>query len=583
MDRKSIIIVAAAIAVLLIFPKVVDHYFPDKPVPITAAMTRTNLPSAPDLPSARPSPSSVAPAVRAAAPSRAQQTLSVTNEDLIWRFTSRGGGISAVELRQYPAAISPPSRKPDHPTLASLNRDGPTPVLSVRGGELDAEAEYTLTRTEAGVRAEKTFGNGLRVIKEFALGSNYLFNARLSFENTAAQTVSLPDREVVIGTATAVGPLDDPTATGTFWYNGIKTENVKDTWFANRTLGCIPGTPRQEYEGGSNNVGWAAVHNQFFALATMPSNPAPRIVITRVGVPAPVVVCITNSLSAVLTNGYEAALSYPAASLPPHRILTEEFLFYAGPKEYNSLAKLGQRMNNNVDAIMGFSGFFGFFSKLLLLSMNGLHAFGLSYGATIIAITVLIKLVFWPLTNASTKSQKRMQALQPQLQAINEKYKDDPAKKNQKTMEFWKEHKINPMGSCLPTLLQIPVFFGFYWMLRNAIELRGVPFLWAYDLSQPDTVAHIAGFAINPLPLIMGATQLWQAQLMPPSPGMDPGQQKIMKFMPLMFIALLYRMSAGLTLYWTVQNLLSILQTKLTKTNEPPRPAPVPVAVKKLK
>ena len=240
-------------------------------------------------------------------------------------------------------------------------------------------------------------------------------------------------------------------------------------------------------------------------------------------------------------------------------------------------------MSNNVDAIMGFTGFFGFFSKLLLLSMNGLHSFGLSYGVTIIAITVLIKLVFWPLTNASTKSQKRMQALQPQLQAISEKYKDDPAKKNQKTMEFWKEHKINPMGSCLPTLLQIPVFFGFYWMLRNAIELRGVPFLWAYDLSQPDTVAHLAGFPVNPLPLIMGVTQLWQAHLMPPSPGMDPGQQKIMKFMPLMFIALLYRMSAGLTLYWTVQNLLSILQTKVTKTTEPPRAVPVLGTVKKLK
>jgi YidC/Oxa1 family membrane protein insertase len=150
-------------------------------------------------------------------------------------------------------------------------------------------------------------------------------------------------------------------------------------------------------------------------------------------------------------------------------------------------------------------------------------------------------------------------------------------------MEFWKEHKINPMGSCLPTLLQIPVFFGFYSMLRNAIELRGVPFLWAFDLSQPDTVAHFAGFPVNPLPLIMGATQLWQAQLMPASPGMDPGQQKIMKFMPLMFIALLYRMSAGLTLYWTVQNLLSILQTKITRTNEPSLPAPLSGPLKKMK
>jgi len=370
---------------------------------------------------------------------------------------------------------------------------------------------------------------------------------------------------------------------GTYWYNGVKTENIKDAWFANRTLGCLPGTPRQEYEAGASNVQWVAVHNQFFALAAIPSNGAPRIVIRKVPVAAPEAGGLSNSLSASLTNGFQAALAYPAALLPSHQAWTAQYTFYAGPKEYNRLAKMGQRMNNNLDAIMGFSGPFGFFSKLLLLSMNGLHAFGLSYGLTIIAITVLIKLLFWPLTNASTKSQKRMQALQPQLKVIADKYKDDPAKKNQKTMEFWKEHKINPMGSCLPTLLQIPVFFGFYWMLRNAIELRGVPFLWAYDLSQPDTVAYLGGFPINPLPLIMGATQLWQAQLMPASPGMDPGQQKVMKFMPLMFIALLYRMSAGLTLYWTVQNLLSILQTKITKTNEPPPPAPAPRAEKKMK
>ena len=121
------------------------------------------------------------------------------------------------------------------------------------------------------------------------------------------------------------------------------------------------------------------------------------------------------------------------------------------------------------------------------------------------------------------------------------------------------------MGGCLPILIQIPVFFGFFTMLRSAVELRGAQFLWACDLSQTDTVAHVAGFPINPLPLIMGATMLLQARITPVSPTMDPTQQKIMKYMPLMFIVILYNFSAGLTLYWTVQNMLSILQTKLTK------------------
>jgi YidC/Oxa1 family membrane protein insertase len=165
---------------------------------------------------------------------------------------------------------------------------------------------------------------------------------------------------------------------------------------------------------------------------------------------------------------------------------------------------------------------------------------------------------------------KRMAKLQPQMKAIQEKYKEDPQKMNQKTMEFMKEHKVNPMGGCLPMLIQIPVFFGFYTMIQSAIELRGASFLWNHDLSKPDTLFMIPGlnFPFNLLPLLMGVTMLWQARLTPPSPGMDPMQQKIMKYMPLMFLFMLYNFSAGLTLYWTVQNLLTILQMKLTKNDD---------------
>ena len=206
--------------------------------------------------------------------------------------------------------------------------------------------------------------------------------------------------------------------------------------------------------------------------------------------------------------------------------------------------------------------------------MNGLNALGLSYGLAIIAITVIIKLLFWPLTQASTRSMKRMQKLQPQMKAIQEKFKDDPAKMNKKTMEFMKEHKVSPLGGCLPLVLQIPVFIGFFKMVQSAIELRGASFLWASDLSRPDTIFTIPGmdFNVNPLPLLMGGTMLWQASLTPPSPGMDPAQQKIMKYFPLIFLFMLYNYSAGLTLYWTVQNLLSIAQMKLTKTVDEPAP-----------
>jgi YidC/Oxa1 family membrane protein insertase len=282
----------------------------------------------------------------------------------------------------------------------------------------------------------------------------------------------------------------------------------------------------------------------------------------------------------VLTNnyeGYQTAFVYPATHLDAQQSLEQSFTFYAGPKEYNGLVKIGHFMGNNLDLVMGFTGFLGMFafcSKFLLLSMNGLHDLGMSYGLSIIAITVIIKLVFWPMTAASTRSQKRQQALAPQLKAIADKYKDDPLKKHQKTTELLKEHKISPLGSCLPVLITIPVFCGFWSMLRNAIELRGVSFLWVPDLTLPDTIAFLAGFPINPLPIIMGASQLWQSHLTPPSPGMDPGQQKIMRWMPLLFVGIFYRMSSGLNLYYTVSNLLTIAQTKITKMGPDPAASP---------
>jgi YidC/Oxa1 family membrane protein insertase len=269
--------------------------------------------------------------------------------------------------------------------------------------------------------------------------------------------------------------------------------------------------------------------------------------------------------------GLQATLVYPSVMLAPGGTIERQFHIYAGPKEFHTLARIGAAFRNEIDLVMKYGGFFGFFAKILLLSMNGLHdGLHLSYALVIIVITVLIKLVFWPLTQASTRSMKRMATLQPQMKALQEKYKDDPAKMNRKVMEFMKEHKVSPMAGCLPMLIQLPIFIGFYQMIQSAIELRGARFLWAWDLSQPDTVFTIPGldFPVNPLPLLMGVTMLWQARLTPPSPGMDPMQQKIMKYMPLMFLFLLYNFSAGLTLYWTVQNLLTIAQMKLTRSKD---------------
>jgi YidC/Oxa1 family membrane protein insertase len=277
-------------------------------------------------------------------------------------------------------------------------------------------------------------------------------------------------------------------------------------------------------------------------------------------------------------------LIYPAQTLSANSNVERQIVFFAGPKEYRTLARIGEQFQNHADLVMnfgtGYISFWGvgtFFAKLLLSSMNWLHdVTKMGYGWTIVVITVILRAVFWPLTAASTRSMKRMQALAPDVKALKEKYKDDPQKFTQKQMELWKKNKVSPMSGCLPMLVQMPVFFGFLAMIRCAIELRGAHFLWVADLTKPDTLFMIPGlnFPFNLLPLLMVGVMVWQAHLTPPSPGMDPGQQKMMRFMPLMMLLFLYNYSSGMALYMTVSTLASVVQTKLTKMNQAP-PAPV--------
>ena len=163
---------------------------------------------------------------------------------------------------------------------------------------------------------------------------------------------------------------------------------------------------------------------------------------------------------------------------------------------------------------------------------------------------------------------KQMQALQPKMQELKEKYKDDPTRMNTELMKLYKDYGVNPFAGCLPMLIQIPIFFGFYTMLGSAVELRNSHFLWVHDLSQPDTVFHIAGVPVNILPLLMAATMIVQMQLTPRSG--DPTQQRILLFMPLIFVVFTYNFASALALYYTVQNILSIVQLYVTRNQEAP-------------
>jgi YidC/Oxa1 family membrane protein insertase len=593
MDRKSYLILFISFLLFLAWNIMLPKMFPPQPLPPTTnAITHASISNRPSMTNAA-APAAV-PQMRAenrfsGLEKQQESLLVIENDDARYTFTSLGGGIKQIDLKKYPEVVGQGKKSAAATNLATLNTKVALPVLALLSpASLEGDGPFTLTKTVGGVRAEKRLTNGITLVKEFHLSTNYLVEASARIENNSGKPLAIPAMEWNVGTATPLGATDKNTVMmGLITYNGSKAEYVGDSWFANRTLGCLPGTPRNEYASGTN-IAWAAVHNQFFAIALISTNePALRVLAHKVDLPAPTAAELADDSRLVAKPyGFQAAMVFPEMTLAANQTLEKKFTIYAGPKEYNSLARIGVAMKNDLDLIMDFSGFFGFFAKLLLISMNGLHAMHLGYGMAIIVITILIKLLFWPLTNASTRSMKRMAALQPQMNEIKEKYKDDPKKVNQKTMEFMKEHKVNPASGCFPMLLQIPVFFGFYKMLQGAIELRGASFLWVKDLSVGDTIYTIPGvnFPVNPLPLLMGVTMLWQARMTPASPNMDPMQQKIMKYMPLMFMVFLYNFSAGLTLYWTVQNLLTIAQMKLTKnqdvTIEPPRKhrAPTPGA-----
>ncbi len=227
------------------------------------------------------------------------------------------------------------------------------------------------------------------------------------------------------------------------------------------------------------------------------------------------------------------------------------FSLYAGPKEYSHLKTYGASLDRAVDF-----GFFGFLAKPLLLGLNFIFRLTSNYGWSIIILTVFIKLVFAPLTHKSTKSMQQMAKLQPKMKSLREIYKNDKQRLNEEVMKLYREHKVNPLGGCLPLLLQIPVFFALYRVLLSSIELRQAPFLWINDLSAAEATT------IPVFVLAMGAS-MWLQQKMSPT-SMDPTQAKMMMFMPILFTFLFWSFPVGLVIYWLANNLLSIGQQYMT-------------------
>jgi len=259
----------------------------------------------------------------------------------------------------------------------------------------------------------------------------------------------------------------------------------------------------------------------------------------------------------------EAQYLNPISDIRPGTQQTYQFALFFGPKSMKILDAVGHDISKALDF-----GFFDVIAKPCVWLMNKLYSVIPNYGFAIIILTLLIKIVLWPLGSKSYKSMSEMKRIQPLMKEIREKHKDDKKKMNEEVMGLYRTYKINPLGGCLPMVVQLPVFFALYRMLYQAIELRHAPFfLWINDLSAPDRLGNFAidhvpfmepPYGIPVLTIIMGASMLLQQKMSPPMG--DPTQAKMMMFMPIIFTFIFINFSSGLVLYWLVNNILSIGQ-----------------------
>lgn len=290
--------------------------------------------------------------------------------------------------------------------------------------------------------------------------------------------------------------------------------------------------------------GWIAMIQHYFVSAFIPPEKVTREIYSK----------------KIADNLYAVGTILPVGAVAPGATGSVDATLYSGPQESQTLDKLAPGM----DLVKDY-GILTVIAKPIFWLMTQLYKVLNNWGWTIIALTVLIKLAFFPLSAASYRSMAKMKTVTPKMQAIRERHKSDPQKMNQAMMELYKTEKINPLGGCLPILVQIPVFIALYWVLLASVEMRNAPWLgWIKDLSAPDP------YFI--LPIIMAVSMFIQTKLNPTPP--DPVQAKVMMFMPIVFSVMFFFFPAGLVLYWVVNNILSIAQQwVITKKIESGQPA----------
>ncbi len=516
---------------------------PPKTTPPTESAAEKRIEASP-MPAA-PGTAATGPAVAPVetAPARVAREITIRTPLYTVGLSEQGAVINRFVLHNYRVRVAR-----DAPNLNLFPDDGSVGSLYVGAAGIPGFEDALYQFQGAGdsiqinegarevVFAHRT-ANGLLVEKTYRfLADSYVMGFDIRVTNTGAETV----REV-FSVALREAPsekkssyvFEGPSAL----VNGsLETVEIGDI-AKNNTL--------------QGRITWAALQTRYFMTSLIPIKEQETVL----------------RLALLPRNIVEARYEEPEVLLAPNTRLNFEHLLFFGPKSTQALSQAGHELTRVIDF-----GMFHFLAKPLLWLMNWIYGVLPNYGVAIIVLTILTKVVLWPLGTKSYKSMSQMKKLQPLIQEIRQKYKNDRKRMNEEVMRLHRTYNINPLGGCLPMVLQIPVFFALYRMLDSAIELRHAHFLWwINDLSAPDRLFDFGfsipfmepPYGIPVLTLVMGATMFLQQKMTPPVG--DPTQAKMMMLMPVVFTFIFINFSSGLVLYWLINNVLSIGQQYYTQ------------------
>tara|TARA_R110002049_G_scaffold17536_9_gene68090 strand:+ start:9068 stop:10771 length:1704 start_codon:yes stop_codon:yes gene_type:complete len=497
------------------------------PNPAASAATADDIPVAPDDNTAAVTPP--------AAQDNSDNIIQIYTDVLQMAVDLQGGDIIELSLPKYLAELDNPDKPyvllEDNSQLIYVAQSG---LIGTNGIDSNGRAQYTASAPRFTLEdgQEKLVvdlhwrgDDDVKVTKRLTLTrGEYLIQVDFLVENSSSQRWQA-NLFGQIKRGSGPPPSASSNMMGMQPFLGVAVTQPDDR-FTKFTFEDLAEEPFKAQLPG----GWIAMIQHYFLSAWIP-NPDQSY----------------NYSARVTSAGFNiAGFTSPPLVLDPGKSGTIGAEFYAGPKDQYRLEEISPYLDLSVDY-----GFLWWIAQPLFWLLTEIHALVGNWGVAIILLTVLIKAAFFKLSAASYRSMANMRRVQPKLVALREQYADDKQKQSQAMMELYKKEKINPMGGCLPILVQMPVFIGLYWMLMESVELRQAPFiLWIKDLSVMDPY-----FV---LPLIMGASMYFMQKLNPPPP--DPMQAKIMQWMPVMFTFFFLWFPSGLVLYWVVNNLLSMAQ-----------------------